>query len=167
MAECLEATNGGAFFLFYLTPKIKAGIWFRSNSRADRRIRKCLLTKKEDLLACLFETIIKMTAGNTVIMSNRLRNISLGGAFVFTSGTSLPESTSCVLEIDLIGRASLLRIQVEAEVVRADEDGMAVKFTRIDLDSLVHLRHLIAVHAQDPKVVDVEYDKGLLELNRD
>jgi hypothetical protein len=51
MAECLEATNGGAFFLIYLTPEIKAGIWFRSNSSVGRRIRKCLLTKKEDLLA--------------------------------------------------------------------------------------------------------------------
>ena len=98
----------------------------------------------EILPRVLFETIIKMTAGNAVIMSNRLRDISLGGAFVFTSGTSLPESALCVLEIDLIGRASLLRIQVEAEVVRADEEGMAVKFTRIDLDSLVHLRHLIS-----------------------
>ncbi len=123
--------------------------------------------EKRRFTRVLFETTIKITAGKTVIMSNRLRNISLGGAFVFTSGTSLPESTSCVLEIDLIGRASLLRIQVEAEVVRADDDGMAVKFTKIDLDSLVHLRHLIAVHAQDPKAVDVEYDKDLLELNSD
>ncbi len=123
--------------------------------------------EKRRFTRVLFETTIKITAGKTVIMSNRLRDISLGGAFVFTSGTSLPGSTSCVLEIDLIGRASLLRIQVEAEVIRADEEGMAVKFTKIDLDSLVHLRHLIAVHAQDPKAVDVEYDKDLLELNRD
>jgi hypothetical protein len=123
--------------------------------------------EKRRFTRVLFETTIKITAGKTVIMSKRLRDISLGGAFVFTSGTSLPESTSCVLEIDLIGRASLLRIQVEAEVVRADEDGMAVKFTKIDLDSLVHLRHLIVVHAQDPSAVDVEYDEGLLELNSD
>jgi len=26
MAECSEATHGGAFFLFCLTPEIKAGI---------------------------------------------------------------------------------------------------------------------------------------------
>jgi PilZ domain len=123
--------------------------------------------EKRRFTRVLFETTIKITADKTVIMSNRLRDISLVGAFVFTSGTSLPESTSCVLEIDLIGRASLLRIQVEAQVIRADEDGMAVKFTKIDLDSLVHLRHLIAVHAQDPSAVDVEYDEGLLELNSD
>lgn len=114
-----------------------------------------------------FETTIKVTAGTTVIVSNRSRDIGLGGAFVVTEGTSLPESTSCVLEIDLIGPASLLRIQVEAEVVRVDEEGMAVKFTKIDLDSLVHLRHLIRVHAQDPETVDAEYDEGLLELDRD
>lgn len=114
-----------------------------------------------------FETTIKVTAGKTVIISNRSRDIGLGGAFVITEGTSFPASTSCVLEIELIGPASLLRIQVEAEVVRVDEEGMAMKFTKIDLDSLVHLRHLIRVHAQDPETVDAEYDEGLLELDRD
>ncbi len=114
-----------------------------------------------------FETTIKVTAGETVIVSNHSRDIGLGGVFVFTEGTSLSESTSCLLEIDLIGPASLLRIQVEAEVVRVDEEGMAMKFTKIDLDSLVHLRHLIRVHAEDPETVDVEYDEGLLESDRD
>jgi hypothetical protein len=123
--------------------------------------------EKRKFTRVLFETTIKITAGKTVIVSNRLRDISLGGAFVSTSGTSLPAGTSCILEIDLIGRASLLRIQIEGEVVRSDEEGMAVKFTKIDLDSLVHLRHLIAVHAQDPKAVDVEYDESLLELEGD
>ncbi len=123
--------------------------------------------EKRKFTRVLFETTIKITAGKTVIVSNRLRDISLGGAFMSTSGSSLPEGTSCILEIDLIGRASLLRIQIEAEVIRSDEDGMAVKFTKVDLDSLVHLRHLIAVHAQDPKAVDQEYDQGLLELEAD
>jgi hypothetical protein len=123
--------------------------------------------EKRKFTRVLFETTIKITADKTVIVSNRLRDISLGGAFVFTSGPSLPEGTSCILEIDLVGRATLLRIQIEGEVVRSDEEGMAVKFTKIDLDSLVHLRHLIAVHARDPKTVDVEYDKSLLELEKD
>ena len=130
-------------------------------------VRQMPFDEKRRFTRVLFETTIKITAGKTIIMSNRLRDISLGGAFLFTSGTSLAAGTSCVLGIDLIGRASLLRIQVEAEVIRADDEGIAVKFTKIDLDSLVHLRHLIAVHAQDPKAVDVEYDKGLLELNTD
>ncbi len=125
------------------------------------------LDEKRKFTRIPFETTIKVTAGTTVIVSNRSRDIGLGGAFVVTEGTSLPESTSCVLEIDLIGPASLLRIQVEAEVVRVDEEGMAMKFTKIDLDSLVHLRHLIRVHAQDPETVDAEYDEGLLELDRD
>lgn len=123
--------------------------------------------EKRKFTRVLFETTIKITAGSAVIVSNRLRDISLGGAFVSASGTSLPEGTSCILEIDLIGRATLLRIQIEGEVVRSDEEGMAMKFTKMDLDSLVHLRHLIAVHAQDPKAMDAEYDKGLLELEHD
>jgi c-di-GMP-binding flagellar brake protein YcgR len=123
--------------------------------------------EKRKFTRILFETTIKVTSGKTVIVSNRLRDISLGGAFLFTSETSLPANTSCILEIDLIGRASLLRIQIEAEVVRVDEEGMAVRFTKIDLDSLVHLRHLIRVHAQDPRAMDAEYDTALLELDTD
>ena len=123
--------------------------------------------EKRKFTRVLFETAIKVTAGPTVIVSDRLRDISLGGAFVFTSSNALAERASCVLEIELIGRASLLRVQVEGEVVRVDREGIAVKFTKIDLDSLVHLRHMVKIHARDPQLVDEEYATALLELDSD
>jgi len=110
-----------------------------------------------------FRTEAKISTGSKVISSNNLRNISLGGAFVEV-GEGLPEGEPCVVSVDLIGPASLLRIRVDGYVVRAEEDGVAVKFTRIDLDSLIHLRHLIKVHAMDPEVVDSEFTENLLEI---
>ncbi len=60
---------------------------------------------------------------------------------------TLPEKTPCTLNIELFGPASLLSIRMEAEVVRVDGNGNAVEFTNMDLDSLIHLRHLIRVHS--------------------
>jgi DNA-directed RNA polymerase subunit E'/Rpb7 len=55
-------------------------------------------------------------------------------------------------------------MEVEGDVVRCEEQGMAVKFTRIDVDSLIHLKHLIKVHAKDPETIAVEYERTLLEV---
>jgi hypothetical protein len=110
-----------------------------------------------------FRTEVKISTCSKVISSNNLRNISLGGAFV-EIGEGLPQGEQCVLNVDLIGPASLLRIQVDGYIVRVENDGIAVRFTRIDLDSLIHLRHLIKVHAMDPEIVDSEFTENLLEI---
>jgi hypothetical protein len=110
-----------------------------------------------------FRTEVRITAGDKEVVSNVLRDISLGGAYVQVN-EPLSEGASCVLEIDLIGQASLLRIRVEGRVVRSDGSGIAVVFMAIDLDSLVHLRHLIKIHSLDPDTVEQEFSEGLLEI---
>jgi hypothetical protein len=120
------------------------------------------ITEKRKFTRIPFHTKITITAGENTYISNRLRDISLGGAFIILESV-LPQATACSLDIDLIGPASLLRIQVEGEVVRAQENGIAVKFTRIDLDSLLHLRHMIKVFTQDPELIQHEFVTNLLE----
>lgn len=110
-----------------------------------------------------FRTEAKVSTSDKVISSNNLLNVSLGGAYLEVS-ERLPEGELCVLTVDLIGPASLLRIQVDGYIVRVEHEGIAVKFTRIDLDSLIHLRHLIKVHSMDPDVVDNEFTENLLEI---
>lgn len=109
-----------------------------------------------------FSTRIIITAESKSIFSERMRDISLGGAYFYVDD-ALPEKTPCTLNIELFGPASLLSIRMEAEIVRVDEKGMAVEFTKMDLDSLIHLRHLIRVHAMDPELMDEEFMKGLLD----
>jgi hypothetical protein len=111
-----------------------------------------------------FRTEIKITAEKRVVFSNELSNISLGGAYVETTDEGLPIGEPCVFLIDLVGPASLLRVRVEGEIVRSDEKGIGVTFTQMDLDSLVHLKHLIKVHAQDPDLIDHEFLEHLVEL---
>lgn len=108
-----------------------------------------------------FETEIRVVTDDRVAISHRLKDISLGGAYIVLDHP-LKVGASCILNIDLIGPKSLLRIEVEGEVARSEEGGMGVRFTRIDLDSLVHLRHLIKVYAQDPETIDYELARRLL-----
>lgn len=120
-------------------------------------------TEKRKFTRIPFRTEIRITAGEVTRVSDRLRDIGLGGAFIFIDDT-FPEATPCTLDLELKGRASLLRIQVEGEVLRVEDEGIAVKFTKIDLDSLLHLKHVIKVLTQDPKLVDHEFATNLLEV---
>ncbi len=100
---------------------------------------------------------------DSTIAIQGLRNISLGGAYVFTE-EPLPGGTQCSAVISLVGPSSMLRIGVDAEVVRADKNGMAITFTHMDVDSLVHLRHLIKVHSMDPAGIDEEFSNHVLGI---
>ena len=119
--------------------------------------------EKREFTRVPFRTEVKLSAANKTIVSNRLQNISLGGAFI-SSEESFPPGTMCLLEIKLTGPASLLKIGVEAKVVRAEEGGMGVRFNRMDVDSLIHLRHIVKIQAEDPEEVDLEYSQKLLQI---
>jgi hypothetical protein len=110
-----------------------------------------------------FSTRVRIIAESKALASDRMRDISLGGAYVYID-EKLPERTPCTVNIELFGQASLLSIEVDAHVARVDSKGMAVEFTKIDLDSLVHLRHLIRIHSIDSGLMDAEYEKQLLDL---
>jgi hypothetical protein len=107
---------------------------------------------------------LRVLDGGASIPAKGLRNISLGGAYVLTDQPQ-PEGTICRVKISLVGPSSLLEIEVDAEVVRAEEDGMALNFSKIDVDSLVHLRHLIKLHSLDPETVDKEFSQILLGID--
>lgn len=112
-----------------------------------------------------FETEVKVCWEDTVITSTRVRDISLGGIFVLTEGP-LPIGLQCIVAIELRGPATLLKIQVEGEVVRAEEDGAGLIFTKMDADSLVHLRHLMKILSEDPETIDQEYFHELLRVQQ-
>ena len=110
-----------------------------------------------------FETEIKVTSGDAVIASSLVRNISLGGIFIETR-EPLPVGAHCAVNLDLIGPASSLKIRVEGEVVRLEENGVALNFTKIESDSLIHLRHLIKIYAEEPETIDEEYFQELFKI---
>ena len=103
-----------------------------------------------------FDIEVSLAAGDNAIRSSRLRNISLEGMYVITDA-KWKVGTECVGSLEVVGKSTRLTIQVKAEVLRVEKDGLAMKFIEMDLDSLTHLRHLIAIHSDDPDLLDREY----------
>jgi hypothetical protein len=121
------------------------------------------ITEKREFTRVPFKTEVRLSAGGKTIISNKLLNISLGGAFI-SSDETFPLGAMCLLEIKLTGPASLLKIGIEAKVVRSEDQGIGVKFTRMDVDSLIHLRHVVRIQSGDPKEADLEYNQKLLKI---
>jgi hypothetical protein len=122
------------------------------------------INEKREFTRVPFKTEVKLSASGKTIISNKLQNVSLGGAFI-SSDETFPPGTMCLLEIKLTSPATLLKIGIEAKVVRTEENGIGVKFSRMDVDSLIHLRHIVRIQSGDPKEVDLEYNQKLLQID--
>ncbi len=125
-------------------------------------VNEMTTTEKRRFTRAPFEMEIRVISDDRIVISNHLQNISFGGAYVLVE-KPLSKGTPCILSIDLIGPRSLLRVEMEGEVIRVEDHGIAVKFTRIDVDSLVHLRHLIRLHAQNPETIDSEFESNFVD----
>jgi hypothetical protein len=83
-----------------------------------------------------------------------VRNLSLKGMLVAVP-ESHPVGEVVDIKIFLAHDDPMVMIEVVGEVVRADAEGIAVKFTRVDLDSFTHLRNVVSLNSgNDDAVMD-------------
>lgn len=97
----------------------------------------------------VFTTEVELTSGDQTVRSSRSRDVSMTGIFIYTDQRLEPGSV-CEITVRLQGASSDLRLTAQGRVARVTEDGLAVEFTSLDLDSYVHLRNLIVYNAEDP-----------------
>ncbi len=97
----------------------------------------------------VFTTEVELASGDLTVKSTRSRDVSMTGIFIYTD-QHLEPGAACQITIRLLGASSDLRLTAEGRVVRVTDDGLAVEFTSLDLDSYVHLRNLIVYNAEDP-----------------
>jgi len=64
----------------------------------------------------------------------------------------------CDISLALSGSSSKLLLYMKGEVVRADEEGIALRFTEIDLDSFYHLKNIVYYNSADPDKIDSEME---------
>jgi c-di-GMP-binding flagellar brake protein YcgR len=104
-----------------------------------------------------FRVETRLEVGDRVYAAPELYNLSVGGCLLpLEPALSVGEAVRVV--IVLTREPAPLEVEVEAEVVR-HEDGMtALKFIRIDPDSLFHLRNIIRYNASDTEAVESEFD---------
>ena len=88
------------------------------------------------------------------IFQGKIDNLSLKGMFIRTNAQFKLEDT-IEITIRLAGESSELEIKVNGVVVRKTETGIGVQLEKVDLDSFIHLRNIVAYNSGDEdKVMD-------------
>ena len=82
-------------------------------------------------------------------------NLSIKGVSVLgITGHQVGEQ--CFLSLALSGSTSELRLEMKGEIVRIEENSIALQFTDIDLDSFYHLKNIIYYNSEDPDSLQSE-----------
>lgn len=82
-------------------------------------------------------------------------DLSFKGVFVLgVTGHKLGEN--CLVSLRLVGSTSHLTLKMKGTVVRVEEDGLALHFYEMDLDSFFHLKNILYYNSEDPDVLDEE-----------
>jgi hypothetical protein len=103
-----------------------------------------------------FETHVNIKTGNSEIRAEAdSEDISIEGIFVKTQD-KIPEGTPCDLEILLTGSSTRLVLTIKGIMRRQEENGLAIGFESMDLDSFMHLKNIILYNATDPEEVEKE-----------
>ena len=84
-----------------------------------------------------------------------LCNLSVGGCLL-PIAEDFKEGTACHVKILLSGTSSEMNIRIDGEIKRSEPGTVAVKFIRIDPDSLFHLQNIVRYNSPDPDAVDQE-----------
>lgn len=86
-----------------------------------------------------------------------IRNISLNGIFLEIDSNIFNIGDIISVEIQLLKDKAEYHINVGGNIIRKEDDGFAVQFTDIELDSFVFLKNLITYNKGDSEQVDIEF----------
>lgn len=93
------------------------------------------------------------------LIDGEVDNLSTHGMFVRT-GSDIPGNTAIEATVYLEGSSSSLSIILEGTVVRREGDGIAINFSRMDLDSFIHLKNIVAINRLDEEKVMDEFRRS-------
>ena len=111
-----------------------------------------------------FEVTAAVQTG-MVNISGVVHNLSMSGMFLATAKT-VEGDNPLDISIMLSGASSMLSLRLKGRLVRQTEDGIAVEFQEMDLDSFIHLRNIVAQNSSDPDAVYEEYCQSILSKYR-
>lgn len=103
-----------------------------------------------------FSATITMRFPNHSYERCETSDLSLKGVSVVGVSGHRP-GEQCEVELFLSGTTSNVHITMRGEVVRADENGLALRFFAMDLDSFFHLKNIIAYNLGNPDQVEEEF----------
>ncbi|RMH51508.1 MAG: PilZ domain-containing protein [Zetaproteobacteria bacterium] len=83
-------------------------------------------------------------------------DISMNGTAIRCDWSGLHKGAPCRVELTL-GEEEKITILAEGRVVRGRDDGVAIAFEAVDLESVPHLRNLILYNAEELDQVEHEF----------
>ena len=102
-----------------------------------------------------FKVRVDLEIATEQLTLDSIDNLSVGGCLLPLQ-THYPAGTPCRLTINLSGTSSDLQLKVSGSVIRSDAQGLALKFSSIDPDSLYHLKNIVRYNVSDPERVEQE-----------
>ena len=111
--------------------------------------------EKRRFLRFPFKMKAELATPGKVYDVTRISNLSIGGCLL-PVGDELKPGTRCTLRIKLSIKGEEPNVSVEGVVMRNDGEEVAIKFTKIDPDSLVHLQNIARYNSTDPDRVERE-----------
>ncbi|SFM66322.1 PilZ domain-containing protein [Thermodesulforhabdus norvegica] len=103
------------------------------------------------------EAVVSLRPHN-VTTTGRIRDLSLKGMYVSTE-KSFPQGSG--VDVTILARtpAAELTLKLDGRVLRSEPEGMALEFSKMDLDTFIHLKNIIALNSGDlDKVVKEFHD---------
>jgi hypothetical protein len=104
-----------------------------------------------------FKVETRLESGDRTYTVAELYNLSVGGCLL-PARPELAVGDPVRVVIVLTREPASVDVEVEGEVVRQDADMTALRFDRIDPDSLFHLRNIIRYNAGDADAVEMEFE---------
>ncbi len=115
--------------------------------------------EKRTTTRVIFSVNSKIKCNNKILEGNII-NISLNGILIQTP-EKLNTDTEIDVEICMEGTTSQLTVSVQGKVIRSDENGTAIEFKSIDIDSFVHLKNIIAYNEGNEEKIMSEFYQSL------
>lgn len=91
-----------------------------------------------------------------------VENLSMRGMFLITD-ERLSQGETVEITIMLAGVEPEIAVNFSGEVARVADDGIAFNFNKVDLESYMHLKNIIAYNMDDPEKVIEEIGNSIEE----
>jgi hypothetical protein len=110
---------------------------------------------------------VQFNVGATVMAAGRqfqgaVENLSMTGMFLVTN-EKLADGTTADIAIILTGTVPEISVNFKGVVTRIAENGIGFTFEKIDLDSYIHLKNIIAYNIDDAEKVMEEISHSIDE----
>lgn len=120
--------------------------------------------EKRNFTRIIFRTDATVVVNVDERVAGEVENLSMNGMFLRTPGR-IPTNAVADIRIVLSGSFPEIALNLKGRALRYEEDGIAVQFDEMDLDSFTHLKNIIAYNKGDDADVTEEFS-GLLRRKR-